>query len=80
MAKDVLECLPVYWIDHSLKILELIQETLGYIPNFDNFTDLFALMGNEHLDHSSSEQVTDYFDDYFNLSDEDNDDFHYIED
>ena len=77
MAKDVLECLLVYSINHSLKILKLFQETFGYITNFDNVTDFFALiglMGDEHLDHSSSEQVTDYFDDYFNLSDEDNDD------
>ena len=73
---DVFECLLVYSLDHSFKILEVIQEIFEDIPNFDNVTDFFALLGAEHLDHSSNEQATDYFD----LPDDDIDGFAYTGD
>ena len=78
--KDVFECLPVYSVDHSFKILELIQEIFEDIPNFDNVTDFFALVSAEYFDHSSNEQGTEYFDGYFDLPDDDIVDFDYIED
>lgn len=43
-VNDVFECLPVYSINHSLKILELVLETFGDIPNF-HVTDFFCFDG-----------------------------------
>ena len=69
--KDVFQCLHVYSIVHSFKILELIQEIFEDIPNFNNVIEFVTLVGTEHLDHASDEQATNYFDGYFDLPDDD---------
>lgn len=35
-VKDVFECLDVYSLNHCMKILETVQDTLGDLPHLDN--------------------------------------------
>ncbi|KAK2552430.1 ATP-dependent DNA helicase Q-like 4B [Acropora cervicornis] len=73
-VNDVFECLPVYSLDHCLKILEIIQEIYGDIPDFDDTSDILPLDGVE-----GGERRMEYFDDYFDLPDDNTDDLDYIE-
>lgn len=73
-VNDVFECLPVYSLDHCLKILEIIQEIYGDIPNFDDTSEILPLDGVE-----GGEWRMEYFDDYFDLPDDDTDDLDFIE-
>ena len=73
-VNDVFECLPVYSLDHCLKILEIIQEIYGDIPDFDDTSDILPLDGVE-----GGERRMEYFDDYFDLPDDNSDDLDYIE-
>jgi len=77
--KDLSECLPVYTVVHCLKILELIQETFGDIPNFDSMSQFFAMEG-VALDHVPAGESMEYFDGYFDLPDDDIDELDFIED
>lgn len=64
----------MYSLDHCLKILEIIQEIYGDIPNFDDTSEILSLDGVE-----GGEQRMEYFDDYFDLPDDDTEDLDFIE-
>ena len=63
----------MYSLDHCLKILEIIQEIYGDIPDFDDTSEILPLDGVE-----GGERRMEYFDDYFDLPDDDTDDLDYI--
>ena len=64
----------MYSLDHCLKILEILQEIYGDIPDFDDTSEILPLHGVE-----GGERRMEYFDDYFDLPDDDTDDLDYIE-
>lgn len=64
----------MYSLDHCLKILEIIQEIYGDIPNFDDTSEILPLDGVE-----GGEWRMEYFDGYFDLPDDDTDDLDFIE-
>ena len=68
-VKDVFECLPVYSLNHCMKILEIVQETFGDLPHLDNTHRLVISEIPDFFDLLPWEP--EYFERYFDEADVD---------
>lgn len=67
---DIKECLPVFSVFQSLKIIEVIQEVFTDIPNFDTTMDFFGTELDPFRFPGESTPGREYFVGYFDSSDD----------